>query len=63
MPILSITITIVGGLAIVYLGTNILISFAVALLGIATAGIASIIAYKLIHNTRNNCDLFNFKKC
>lgn len=63
MPILTITMTIVGGLVIVYLGTNILIGFAVALLGIATAGIASTIAYKLFKNTRNNCDLFNFKRC
>lgn len=63
MPIIGITTAIVGGMVIVYLGTNILISFAVALLSIATAGIAATIAYKLIHNTRNNCDLFNFKKC
>lgn len=63
MPILSIIVTIVGGLSIVYLGTQVIITFAVSLLGIAIAGIAFTIAYKLIHNTRNNCDLFNFKKC
>lgn len=63
MPILTIGLVIISILSIGYLGTNLLMSFAFALLIIAVAGIVSVIAYKLIHNMRNNCDVFNFKKC
>ena len=63
MPILTLTVTIVGGLIIVYLGANILTSFAVALLTVSVAVIAGMIGFKLFSNLRNSCDLFNFKKC
>lgn len=63
MPILTLTVTIVGGLVIVYLGANILTSFAVALLTVSAAVIAGIIGFKLFSNLRNSCDLFNMKSC
>lgn len=63
MPILTVTITIIGGMVIVYLGTNIVATFAVALLTLSAAAIAGIIGFKLFSNLRNSCNLFNFKKC
>lgn len=62
MPILPIVV-IATGLVIFYVGANVLLSIATAVIGFSIAVVVGAVGYKMVSNTKGGCDLFDFRKC
>ena len=62
IPILPIVVIVIG-LVIFYVGANVLLSIAIAVVGFSIALFVGAIGYKMVSNTKGGCDLFYFRKC